>query len=122
MRDVPIIPMGDEPGGSDAADGVARPRPWQTGGGLSSAGASGRGAIGTRLADGAEAFLAQAGFDRAPWLAVLFAGGIMAWFALPGPWLWCAAMAGCGAAALGALALWPPDSLADETGARSGLR
>lgn len=118
VRDVPIIPMGDEPGGSDAADGVVSPRPWQTGGALSSAG--GGGMMLTRIADAAEGFLARAGFDRAPWLAVVFAGGILAWFVLPGAWQWCAAVGGGAVLALGALALWPLGSAADET--RANLR
>jgi competence protein ComEC len=72
------------------------------------------------MGDAAEGFLTRAGFDRAPWLAVVFAGGIMAWFALPGPWQWCAAIAGGAGMALGALAVWPPGSDADET--RANLR
>lgn len=120
MRDVPIIPMGDEPDGGDAAVGVVSPRPWQTGGGKSSVGGAKSGSIGTRLADHAEGFLDRAGFDRAPWLAVVFAAGIMAWFALPGVWQWCAAIAGGAGLALGAMALWPPGSRADET--RGNLR
>lgn len=114
MRDVPIIPMGEEPGGSDAA-GTPTPRPWQTAQGLSSAGGLGR-----RLADAAEGFLADAGFDRAPWLAVVFALGILTWFSLPQLWQWCAAMAAGAGLALGALALWPPGSRADEH--RANLR
>lgn len=120
MRDVPLIPMGDDPGGSDAAGG-AMPRPWQDAGPMSSIGSGADGSSpGTRMADAAEAFLVQSGFDRAPWLAVVFASGILAWFALPGPWQWCAAMAGGVLAALGALAVWPLGSLADET--RGNLR
>lgn len=124
MRDVPVIPMGDEPGGNDAADGAVSPRPWQTGGGKSRAGGgqglARMGPVGTGLADAAEGFLARAGFDRAPWLAVVFAGGIMAWFALPGVWQWCAAIAAGLGLALGALALWPLGSAADDT--RTHLR
>lgn len=120
MRDVPIIPMGDEPGGSDAAGGAVSRWPWQTGEGLSSVGTGGLSTFSARWADSAEAFLTRAGFDRAPWLAVLFAGGITAWFALPGPWHWCLALAACGAMALGAIALWPPGGSADET--RANLR
>jgi competence protein ComEC len=116
MRDVPIIPMGDEPGGRDAAGGDL-PRPWQTPRGLSSIG--GRG-WGSHLLDAAERFLAEAGFDRAPWLAVVFAAGITTWFALPEAWQWCAAMAGGGLLALGAVALWPLGTAADET--RANLR
>lgn len=111
MRDVPIIPMGEDPGGPDAAPDP-RPRPWQSARGLSSTGGG--------LADRAEAFLAGAGFERAPWLAVVFACGIITWFALPHPWQWLATMAGGAGAALAALALWPPGSAADET--RANLR
>jgi competence protein ComEC len=119
MRDVPIIPMGDNPGGSDAAGG-AMPRPWQTTGGMSSIG-GGRGkSIGPFIADAIEGYLAQAGFDRAPWLAVVFAGGILAWFALPGTWQWLSAIAGGITLALSALALWPFGSIADER--RANLR
>lgn len=114
MRDVPIIPMGEEPGGPDAA-GDQRLRPWQTAGRLSSTGGGPSG-----WADAAEAFLAGAGFDRAPWLAVVFALGITAWFVLPEPWQWIAALAGGAGLALGALAVWPPGSAADET--RANLR
>lgn len=60
-----------EPGGED----VVR-RPWRIRRGLS------------RMADRAEAFLAAAGFDRGPWLAVAFASGIGLWFALPRLWHW----------------------------------
>jgi len=51
-----------------------------------------------------ERFLAQAGFDRAPWLAVAFGGGIAAWFLLPSQGHWLALLAGCGAMALGVVA------------------
>jgi competence protein ComEC len=51
-----------------------------------------------------EQFLAQSGFDRAPWLAVAFAAGIGAWFALPGPWLWAGLIALCLAVSLAAMA------------------
>ena len=44
--------------------------------------------------------------DRAPWLAVLFAGGILAWFALSSPWQWTAAIGVALFVALFALALW----------------
>ena len=114
MRDVPIIPMGEDPGGGDAA-GNLRPRPWQSARGLSSTG----GAAG-QVGDAAERFLAGAGFDRAPWLAVFFAAGIVTWFALPQPWHWIAAMAGGTGLALAAWVLWPPGSAADET--RANLR
>lgn len=57
-------------------------------------------------ADAAESFLARAGFDRGPWLAVALAGGIAAWFALPSPAWWVGTIAGGLIVALGALALW----------------
>ena len=116
MRDVPIIPMGEEPDGHDAA-GEPTPRPWQTAKALSSTAGGGQRA---RWLDAAERFLGDAGFDRAPWLAVIFAAGIVTWFVLPGPWQWCAAMV-CGAMlAIAALLVWPPGGLADET--RANLR
>ncbi len=116
MRDVPIIPMGEEPGGHDAA-GEPSPRPWQTAKALSSTAGGGKGGW---WLDAAERFLGDAGFDRAPWLAVIFAAGIVTWFVLPGPWQWCAAMAGGAMLAIAALLLWRPGSLADET--RANLR
>ncbi len=114
MRDVPIIPMGEGPEGGDAP-GDLRSRPWQSARGLSSI--AGRLTI---LGNGAEAFLARAGFDRAPWLAVVFALGILTWFALPLPWHWVAAMAGGAATGAGAWLLWPAGGAADET--RANLR
>ena len=120
LRDVPIIPMGDEPDGGTVADGHAAPRPWQTGDGKSSAGAWRSGRFASHLTDRTEAFLGRAGFERAPWLAVVFASGILAWFAMPEMWQWCAAIAGAVALALGALAVWRPGTAADET--RANLR
>lgn len=52
-----------------------------------------------------ERFLAGAGFDRAPWLAVAFAGGIAAWFALHGPWQWLGLICLCLAAGTAGFAL-----------------
>ncbi|WP_246204860.1 ComEC/Rec2 family competence protein [Altericroceibacterium indicum] len=40
------------------------------------------------LGDRADAFLAHAGFDRAPWLVVAFASGIGLWFVLSSPFWW----------------------------------
>ena len=40
------------------------------------------------LAKRADAFLDNAGFDKAPWLAVLFAFGIGLWFVLPDAFVW----------------------------------
>ncbi|ANK13632.1 metal-binding protein [Erythrobacter neustonensis] len=106
--------MGEEPGGPVAA-GSPRLRPWQTAKGLSSIPRSPQ-----ALADRAERFLAEAGFDRAPWLTVMFMLGILAWFSWPTAWHWSAAIAGGTALALGAQALWPAGSAADET--RAHLR
>lgn len=102
MRGMPIIPMGDDPGSASAGP-VVPARPWQSGGRLSSTGEG----LGGRISDGAERFLAAAGFDRAPWLAVLFMGGILAWFALPQVWHWMVAIAAGCALALGAARMWP---------------
>lgn len=81
-----------ENAGADLAPGAAlQHRPWPSGGGLSS--------VLARF----ERFLAGAGFDRGPWLAVAFAGGIAAWFWLDNRWQWLALLSGCVAlAALGA--------------------
>jgi competence protein ComEC len=62
-----------------------------------------------------EQFLAQAGFERAPWLVVALAAGIGAWFALPGPWLWASLFALCLAVALAALAAMDEDGRAPFT-------
>ncbi|MEO1731712.1 MAG: ComEC/Rec2 family competence protein [Pseudomonadota bacterium] len=113
MADTPIIPMGDtatsglSAGGSDPDDleKAGQPRLWQRGGGLSSAGRA--------IAARSEAFLALAGFDRAPWLAVFFACGILTWFALKTPWQWASVIGGCILLALTALSLWPTRTGAD---------
>lgn len=114
MRDVPIIPMGEDPPGPDTAGDPPR-SPWQSARGLSSAAGVARGWL-----DAAERFLGQSGFDRAPWLPVVFASGIMTWFALPRPWQWIAAMTSGVLAALAARAIWPLGTAADE--ARANLR
>ncbi len=88
-RATPIVPLGEEPG-----DAALQQPPWRKAARLSSA------------ADAAERFLARAGFDRGPWLAVALAGGIAAWFALPDPGWWVTAIAAGLIVALGALALW----------------
>lgn len=54
--------------------------------------------------DHTERFLASAGFERAPWLAVGFAAGIAAWFALPDAWHWLALIAAAFGASIVALA------------------
>ena len=58
------------------------------------------------IADAADSALAKAGFDRGPWLAIAFAGGIAMWFALDGPVAWVVAASACLLAAVGAVALW----------------
>lgn len=79
-------------GGSETPEGAALQHgPWRSR---------------NRLSSGCEAlerFLGTAGFDRAPWLAVAFAAGIAAWFALANPAQWLALAATClGAAVLAA--------------------
>ena len=54
----------------------------------------------SRVADSLEHFLAAAGFDRAPWLAVGVAAGISAWFGLENRWEWLALIALSAASAL----------------------
>ncbi len=56
-----------------------------------------------------ERFLGSAGFDRGPWLAVAFAGGIGLWFGLDNQWQWLAMLAGSAAAALLCSATMPSD-------------
>lgn len=87
---VPEVPLG---GGPEEANAAAQ-RNWRSAARLSSA------------VDRIEAFLAVAGFDRGPWLAVAFAAGIGAWFLLPMPWQWVALIALAMLAAIAAQALW----------------
>lgn len=116
MRDVPMVPMGQEPDGGKTT-GEPAPRPWQTARRLSS---TGGGAGRESWLDEVEHFLGEAGFDRTPWIAVVLALGIVTWFVLPGPWLWGAAIAGGAGTGLAALALWPAGSAIDER--RANLR
>lgn len=109
MADAPIIPMGDEPAGDSIASGQipATPRKafaglWQRDAGLSSIWR----AFGSAIAERAERFLAQAGFDRAPWLAVIFASGILFWFTLKSPWQWASAIGLALLVSLFAIAAW----------------
>lgn len=53
-----------------------------------------------------EHFLAAAGFDRAPWLAVAFAGGIAAWFRFDNRWQWLALIGACLGASLASAVLF----------------
>lgn len=90
----PLVPLFEGDGeGAQPADAAVQQQ-WPKGARLSS------------LAGRAELFLASSGFDRAPWLVVALAGGIAAWFALPGPDHWQAFAAMCLLAAIAAAALW----------------
>ncbi len=53
-----------------------------------------------------EAFLASAGFDKGPWVAVTFAMGIAAWFGLNHAWQWMLLLISALAMGLGAMTLW----------------
>ncbi|MEE4153943.1 MAG: ComEC/Rec2 family competence protein [Erythrobacter sp.] len=112
MADAPIIPMGDEPAGALPAEAPLASEPraalWQSGRALSSPGVQAGRSSGWpgALALRAERFLAEAGFDRAPWLAVVFASGIFAWFALKTPWQWAGAIGVAVLVALAAAGLW----------------
>jgi competence protein ComEC len=88
-RHPPFVPLGEEP-----ADAALQQSPWRNRARLSS------------IADAADAALARAGFDRGPWLAIAFAGGIAMWFGLGGPAEWVLAASLCVLAAVGAVALW----------------
>ncbi|MEM7664414.1 MAG: ComEC/Rec2 family competence protein [Pseudomonadota bacterium] len=109
MRDAPIIPMGEgAETGTATAVGAARNSAegaWQWGEGKSKRGVP----FGGALIDRFESFLGNAGFDRAPWLAVMFASGILTWFAMKTPWQWVAVMVCAVLVALTALALWRSD-------------
>ena len=85
----PLVPLGQEPG-----DAATQHTHWRKLRGLSS------------VADGAEAFLERSGFDRGPWMAVVLACGISAWFVLPSRDAWILAMALGIGLALGAVAVW----------------
>lgn len=71
--------------GADASSSGAalQHSPWRTRSGLS------RGLVAL------ERFLANAGFDRGPWLAVAFGAGICAWFALDNAFQWLSFLALC---------------------------
>lgn len=53
-----------------------------------------------------EQFLGKSGFDRGPWMAVAFAGGVLAWFGFSGPAQWISVLASCVIAALASSAAW----------------
>ncbi|MCL6251933.1 ComEC family competence protein [Altererythrobacter sp. KTW20L] len=88
-RLTPLVPLGEETG-----DAALRQSPWRKRASLSS------------MADAAERFLEQAGFDRGPWLVVALVAGIAAWFVLADPIWWVTALAGALFVGLGAVALW----------------
>jgi competence protein ComEC len=88
--DAPFVPLS----GEDPRDDAAVQRPWRKSLQLSSTG------------DAVEAFLAVAGLDRGPWLAVGFAAGIALWFVLPGPSQWWLALSLCALCATGAQLAW----------------
>lgn len=90
---LPDVPLGDVPVG----DAALQHGPWRKRMDLAS---------GLR---GVEAFLARAGFARAPWLVVGFAAGIAAWFALPSAGWWVALMLAGGGVAAGAMLLLRED-------------
>lgn len=93
-RNAPLVPMGMPPGEAEPAAHAALQRPWQRWRSLSS------------FADGAEAWLDRAGYDRGPWLAVGFAAGIGAWFVLPDAGAWLRAMGVAGGVAGAAWLHW----------------
>ncbi len=88
-RQPPLVPLGED--GSDAAPQQTH---WRKRASLSSA------------ADGIEQFLARAGFDRGPWMAVAMAAGIGAWFVLPNAGGWVATIALGLLIAMAGLAKW----------------
>ena len=88
--EIPVEGGEDDGLRDEAAGGANRlARPWRKRPTLSS------------MTSFVERFLAEAGFDRAPWLVVMFGCGIVSWFALKSPWQWASAI---GAGLLVALA------------------
>lgn len=101
-RAITVVPIA----GEEAADSrfPSRLRKWGSEAHLSSAAA--------RL----DAFLAERGFQRMPWLAVAMMTGIGLWFLLPGPSEWLIATGLCCLAAAFALLLLPEDDAAGGYG------
>lgn len=92
---VPVVPLGQGQGGAHGGAAAQRAS-WRSRVGLS----SGHGCPIGRI----ERFLAAAGADRAPWLAVCFGCGIAAWFVLPRLGQWVAAVTAALAVAGAAMA------------------
>ena len=88
-RQPPLVPL-EQASGDVALQQV----PWRKPARLSSA------------ADIAESWLSRAGFDRGPWLAVAFAAGVAAWFALGRSVEWVGVVAAALLAAVGSVAQW----------------
>ncbi len=92
-----LVPLNDgeddAPETASDTEYAAVQRTWRVGPRLSS------------IADQINQFLSESGFDKGPWLAVSFAGGIAAWFTLDSPWQWSAAIGVCLLIALGALSM-----------------
>ena len=91
MSEQPVIPLSDHDAGGDVALQHAT---WRNRVALSS------------ISEGAEAFLGQAGFDRAPWMAVGLVAGVTAWFNLKSPEQWLLLIAGLVIAAMAAHLRW----------------
>ncbi len=106
MREPPIVPLGEDGLDPAIADNVALQRPWQRGAGLSSVLGAG---TARKIGDVFETFLGTSGFDRAPWLAVVFASGILTWFALKTPLQWVIAIGCALLVALTGIAAWRGD-------------
>lgn len=101
----PVVPIAN---GADAGDAAVQ-RHWRKVPRMSS------------LVENAEQFLASAGFDRGPWLAVVFALGIASWFVLDTPWQWSAGIGAGLLLALAGAALWR-DGIAANGASRAHLR
>ena len=89
----PLVPLGD----ADVTADAAVQRPWRMRAAMS------------RFASAVDGFLAQSGFDRGPWLTVVFAAGIGTWFTLQQPWQWIGAALVALLICLASQALWKGD-------------
>ena len=98
LDEVPFVPIGGGAKESSATDDVAVQRTWRKPFVLSS--------LNPQISASLERFLAGAGFDRAPWIAVIFGAGILSWFALKSPWQWAGAIGLGLLVAITATALW----------------